>query len=110
MKAKQPTDDDNFNRGLSVFIQWGPERARPIEQRLAEALPSHSAAQIAQLIKDYGRIESTANQIVTAMVEARQPEAEARRRVAEIDPRLSADNAAHLFTQARYWAWKDECG
>jgi hypothetical protein len=41
------------------------------------------------------------------MLEQKLGEEIGRRRVAEIDPRLSADNAAMLFTQARVSAWRD---
>ena len=44
---------------------------------------------------------------VIDQLETKQTEDVGRQRVAEIDPRLSAANAATLYTQARVSAWRD---
>jgi hypothetical protein len=31
-------DDETFNRGLAVFLEWGPATVEPIDQRLAKVL------------------------------------------------------------------------
>ncbi len=98
---------DQFNLGLEEFLRWGPTMSIPIEQRLEKLLPDHAAAQRSKLIKEYAEIRSSASAIVIDQLESKQAEAQGRQRVAEIDPRISPDNAAMLYTQARYSAWRD---
>ena len=106
-KSTAPSENDRWNAGLLAYIEWGPQRSKPDEQRVAEAMPGVSSAQIAELVEEFGRIDSAAHRIVIEMLEQKLGEEIGRRRVAEIDPRLSADNAAMLFTQARVSAWRD---
>jgi len=99
--------DEDFNRGLAAYLQWGPARATPIEQRLAKMLPHLAKPAVARLLRAYGEIESAAHRCVIDQLETRKPEDAGRQAVADLDPRLSADNAATLYTQARISAWRD---
>jgi hypothetical protein len=103
-------DAERFNRGLAVYIEWGPARAIPIEQRLTKVLGNLSPKAMKDLIAEYGQIQSTACAIVNDQVERHQTEDIGRSGVAAIDPRLSSDNAAALYTQARVWAARDGLG
>src|SRR5256885_1840933 len=99
MSTKTPGDE--FNRGLAAYLEWGPAKATPIEKRLAKLLPHLSKPAIAKLIRTYSDIESAGHRCVIDQLETRKTEEVGRQAVAEIDPRLSADNAATLYTQAR---------
>jgi hypothetical protein len=98
---------DGFNQGLAVYIEWGPQQAKPVEQRLARTLPELSAKAIGELIKEYREIVWAAHRAVIDQLETKQPEDVGRQRVSDIDPRLSAANVATLYTQARVSAWRD---
>jgi hypothetical protein len=96
-----------FNRGLAIQLEWGPEMARDVRVRIAEAIPGLGPRRIDALVKEFGPIISQAHRVVYEQVEKHQTEDDGRRAVAAIDRRLSADNVATLYTQARYSAWRD---
>jgi hypothetical protein len=98
---------DVFNRALAIKLQWGPETAIDVRVRIARALPGLGPRRIGALLKDFGAIISSAYAVVYDQLERRQSEGDGRRAVAALDPRLSADNAATLYQQARYSAWRD---
>jgi hypothetical protein len=109
-KPTKPTDAKLFNRGLAVFLKWGPAQAKPIEQRLAKVVGKLSAKAMAQVIREYGEIQSSACARVIEQLETHQSEEVGRNAVAAIDPRLSSKNASTLYSQARIWAARDGYG
>jgi len=89
-----------------MYLKWGPTTS-PIEARLAKSFPKLTANGIKKLIAEYRDINFAAARIVVDQLESRQDEIAGRDRVAAIDPRLSAGNAATMYTQARVAAWRD---
>lgn len=100
-------ESDPFNRALAVFLEWGPAMSIPVEQRLAKVLPRATKAQIAAMVKEFSNLQFSASSIVIDQLEQKQSEEQGRSRVAALDPRLSPDNAATLYTQSRVYAWRD---
>ena len=101
------SDADVFNRSLAIKLRWGLETAIDARERIARALPGIGPRRINALLKEFGAIISRAYALVYDQLERRQSEGDGRQAVAEIDPRLSAENAATLYQQARYSAWRD---
>src|SRR6476469_4615435 len=98
---------DPFNRALTVFLKWGPSMSIPAEQRLAKVLPRATKKQIADIINTFTDLQYSASSIVIDQLEKKESEEQGRSRVAALDPRLSPDNAATLYTQSRISAWRD---
>jgi hypothetical protein len=98
---------DPFNRALGIFLEWGPAQSIDVRVRIKKALPALRPAEIKKLEAEFWELVSAACRIVEEMVERHQSEDDGRRRVAEIDARVSSENAAVLYNQARYSAWRD---
>ena len=103
----KPTKVDVFNRGLGVFLKWGPAQMIDARERIARAAPGLTGPQVRKLVAEFERLQSAACRIVEEQVEKHQTEEDGRRRVAELDERISAENASLLYHQARYSAWRD---
>ena len=103
----KPTKVDVFNRGLGVFLEWGPAQMVNLRERIAKAVPGLTSPEIKKLIAEFERLQSTACRIVEEQMEKHQAEEDGRRRVAELDERMSAKNASLLYHEARYSAWRD---
>ena len=105
MAKRRPSDP--FNRALAVFLEWGPAMDIPVEKRIAKVLPRATKSQIAAMIKEFTNLQFSASAIVIDQLERKQSEDQGRSRVAELDPRLSPENSATLYTQSRIHAWRD---
>lgn len=101
------TTSDPFNRALAAYIAWGPEAATPVETRLKRLRPKARPAEIRKLIAELRDIVAAASRAVIDQLETKQSEDTGRAAVARIDSRISPDNAATLYTQARVAAWRD---
>ena len=101
---------DAFNRALGVFLEWGPAQQEDLKLRIAKAVSTLTRPQVKKLIAEFDSLRSAACRIVEEQVEKHQAEEDGRRRVAELDDRLSAENASLLYHQARYSAWRDGFG
>jgi hypothetical protein len=106
MPNKRKTTDP-FNRALATFLEWGPAMEIPVEQRLKKVLPRATKKQISDLIKTFTGLQFSASSIVIDQLERKATEEDGRSRVAALDPRLSPDNAATLYSQSRIYAWRD---
>ena len=107
--AKQRREDA-FNRALKVFLEWGPAQAVDIHERLAKAVPGLKPAQVRKLLGQFDALRWAACRIVETQVEKHQTEEDGRRLVAELNPQMSPENAATLYFEARYSAWRDGFG
>jgi len=103
-RTKKP---DPFNRALAAYIEWGPSSAQPIDVRLKRIFPKARPAEIRKLIAELRDIVGAASRAVVDQLESKQTEDVGRSAVERIDPRISPDNAATLYTQARVAAWRD---
>ena len=99
-----------FNRALGAFLEWGPAQQEDLKLRIARVVSTLTRPQIKKLIEEFDSLRSDACRIVEEQVEKHQAEEDGRRRVAELDYRLSAENASLLYHQARYSAWRDGFG
>ena len=104
--AKAPKVDV-FNRGLGMFLEWGPAQGIDLRDRIARVASGLTGREIGKLVAEFERLRSAACRIVEEQVEKHQAEEDGRRRVAELDERISAKNASLLYHQARYSAWRD---
>jgi len=102
----KPRKVDVFNRGLGVFLEWGPAQGGDLRDRIRKA-SGLTGSEVGKLIAEFERLRSAACRIVEEQVEKHQVEEDGRRRVAELDERISAENASLLYHQARYSAWRD---
>lgn len=101
---------DAFNRALGVFLEWGPAQQSDVRERIAKAVPRLSHTEVGKLLAEFGSLRSAACRIAEEQVEKYQTEEDGRKRVAELDERISAENASVLYQQARYSAWRDGFG
>ena len=99
--------DEELNLALAAFLIWGPAMAIPTEQRMITAVPRLTTATAVALAARFQKFSSGASAIVSDGLRTKVDESTMRARVAALDPQLSADNAAMLFTQARVGAWRD---
>jgi hypothetical protein len=86
----KPTKVDVFNRGLGVFLEWGPAQMVNLRDRIATAAPGLTGHEVGKLVAEFERLRSAACRIVEEQVEKHQAEEDGRRRVAELDERMSA--------------------
>jgi len=104
---KKPRKADTFNTAFAVYLEWGPATETPLRERIAKAIPGLRPAEIKKLIAEFDGLLSAACRTVEEKVERHQAEDDMRRSVADLDPRISAENASVLYNQARYSAWRD---
>ena len=98
---------DPFNRALKVFLEWGPAREVPVEERIRKVMGRATKKEIGELIKRFTEIQFAASAAVVDQLERKASKEDGRERVAAIEPRMSAENAATLYTQCRVSAWRD---
>ena len=98
---------DPFNRALEVFLEWGPAQQSDVRERIAKAVPRLNRAELRKFVAEFTSLRSAACRIVEEQVETHRAEEDGRRRVAELDERISAENVSVLYQQARYSAWRD---
>ena len=101
---------DAFNIALGVFLEWGPAQQDDIRDRISKAVPGLARTELKKLLAEFANLRSAACRIVEDQVEKHQTEEDGRRQVAELDARISAENASLLYHQARYSAWRDGFG
>jgi hypothetical protein len=106
-KPGSPQSVEPFNRALGEFLKWGPAQNTDLRKRIAKALPRLRPADMKKLISEFDALRSAACRIVEEQVEKHQTEEDGRRRVAELDARISGVNASLLYHEARYSAWRD---
>jgi hypothetical protein len=104
--AKKATSDP-FNAGLAMYLEWGPSRTEDIHKRLAKANSKLTAKAIKAMVIEYSQINSSAHAIVIDQLERKQSEEAGRDAVSKIDSRISPENSATLYSQARISAWRD---
>lgn len=103
----KPPKVDAFNRGLAVFLEWGPAQEGDLRDRITKATSGLTRPAVGKLVAEFVRLRSAACRIVEEQVEKHRTEEDGRRQVAELDERISAENATLLYQQARYSAWRD---
>jgi hypothetical protein len=102
------TRDELLNVALDVELQWGPEMQRPAVDRLRERVPELGAAEAEELL----RTAAKASSIIFGFVYDRWDEdragelaSEGEALLRETHPWVDEANAAHLRSQACYYAW-----
>ncbi|HET9215513.1 MAG TPA: hypothetical protein VFR18_00960 [Terriglobia bacterium] len=101
---------DAFNLALGVFLEWGPVQQDDIRDRISQVVPGLTRTELKKLLAEFASLRSAARRIVEEQVEKHRTEEDGRRQVAELDSRISVENASLLYHQARYSAWRDGFG
>jgi len=104
---KKPRKADTFNKAFAIYLEWGPATVTPARERIAKAIPELRPAEIKKLVLEFNALLNAACRAVEEQVERHKTEDDGRLEVANLDARLSSDNAATLYNQARYSAWRD---
>lgn len=96
--------DEQFNRALEIFQQFGPLRRISVQERWREAFPDAGPEDMREWETSFGEVESFAYGVAEQVRDHGLEEDLARRQIAEQFPRLSRDRVAHTYNQARYFA------
>lgn len=101
-----------LNVGLDLAMEFGENWLRPIQQRLAVAFETLTPAELDAYDSICREVMAFCEQQVRARwKEAAGNEAEARRlfKIAVLDrhPWVADEHLSRLFSQGRYYAWKD---
>ncbi|HEX6372835.1 MAG TPA: hypothetical protein VF006_28190 [Longimicrobium sp.] len=101
-----------LNVGLDLAMEFGASWLQPIQPRLAKRHPELTAEELDAYEATCRAAMTWAQlQVPELWHAAGGKEREARRlfetSVGERYPWISAGNLSHLFTQGRYYAWKD---
>jgi hypothetical protein len=101
-----PAADASFNRALSIFQDFGPERAIPVEQRWAREFPEIPGSAHAELKKRCEAIEKAAHELAMQVLYRMLTEEAARAELARRFPTLDADRLSRTWGQALVFASK----
>jgi hypothetical protein len=102
-------DPELANHALEIAIEWGPNRRRPILERLAESCPHLHQLEVERYAGIAQDVEKRCFALVQAKVDAvgcgySELLADCREMVVSEFPWLSEKNIAHLLTQGQYYA------
>lgn len=104
-------DADVLNEGLELAMEFGPRWLQPIQPRLAVRHPHLSAEELdaydaaCRAALDFGHRQ--AYELLTVGGDDRIVQLRFKEAMRRHHPWISPGNLAHLFSQGRYYAWKD---
>jgi hypothetical protein len=99
-------NDEQFNKALEIFQEFGPRMRIPVHQRWQEAFPDVAPNDMPEWETIFGEIEEFAYGVAEQVRDNGLDEGIAVHRIAERFPRLSDDRVKHTYNQARYFAMK----
>lgn len=96
-----------FNRALAAYLDEATTPTMSGEERVARAVPRMTKARRLAVVREFQDFCLSASSAVVEQVERRAVEVDGRDDVGGLDPRVSHENAAALYTRARVSAWRD---
>ena len=96
--------DDEFNKALEIFQEFGPRMRIPIHQRWREVFPEVATDDMRQWEAAFRELEDFAYQVAVQVRDHGLDEGTAAQRIAERYPRLTPKRVATIYNQARYVA------
>ncbi|MBN9503197.1 MAG: hypothetical protein BGO01_19660 [Armatimonadetes bacterium 55-13] len=96
---------DQFNSAMETVLEWGPERMKTDDERLAVRCPGMSPKERAEAIRVCGQVTSRAYEYAAKaksggthlVIKALRKEW----------PGLSSENASRAVSQAMYYHWRE---
>jgi hypothetical protein len=99
--------DQQFEKALAEFQQFGPRRRIPVEERWRETMPEISAEEFPILRARCDAIESDALSLALQVRGGRLSDALARDQFAQLHPSLSEERLGRTWSQAMYFAMRE---
>jgi hypothetical protein len=99
--------DDQFNKVLEIFQEFGPRRRIPIQQCWSEIFPSATVEDFQAWQARCREIEAFALRIALQVRGNRLDKDSAIRQIFEQFPGLSRDRIGHTYSQAMYFSLKE---
>lgn len=98
--------EDEFERALAEFQQFGPRRGIPIEDRWCEILPGLPSTQLQMLLAVCKEIESYAYHVAQEVVYGNLADQVASKQLADRFPFLTDVQVRRALSRACYFAAK----
>jgi hypothetical protein len=96
--------NEQFNRALEIYQEFGPRRRIPIHQRWQEAFPQAAPDEMKDWERAFRDIEKFAHSVAEQVRDHGLDERAAAEQISEQFPRLTPDRVATTYNQARYIA------
>lgn len=94
-----------FAAGMESILEWGPQRQKSDDERLAERCPEMSPREREATLKECAQVTSRAYGYAEKIKRGQMDDA--RSALRNEWPMLTEEHAAQAFTQAMYYHWKD---
>ncbi len=107
--AASPSDDELLNEGLELAMDWGENWLAPVQSRLSKRHPRLDRDRLDAIDAAAQRAMTSGHEAAYALVRLHGKDLdpdEFTRRVRAAHPWIDDANAARLFTQSTYYAWK----
>jgi hypothetical protein len=96
--------DDQFNKALEIFQEFGPRRRIPVQKRWAEVFSTATVEDFEEWQLVFRDIEAFALKAALQVRDRLLDGDSAIRQIAERFPRLSRDRVSHTYSQAVYFS------
>ena len=97
--------DKMRNHALHFTLGWGPERSKPLLDKMRTIYPEIDETTVNALAKLCGEVTSFAWRQYEQAFAKSISESQAAGNIKERFPFVSPDNLSHLQTQGMYYAW-----
>jgi hypothetical protein len=98
--------NDEFNRVLEIFQEFGTRRRIPVHQRWAEAFPKATEADLREWETFCRQIEEFALGVAEQVRDGALVKDAAIQQISERFSRLNHDRLGHTYSQALYFSMK----
>jgi hypothetical protein len=96
--------DDQFNKALEIFQEFGPRRRIPVHRRWAEVFPTATDEDFQEWQSRCRDIEAFALRVALQVRDKHLDKDSAIRQISEQFPSLSRDRVGHTYSQAMYFS------
>jgi hypothetical protein len=102
--ARHGLTDDQFNKALEIFQEFGPRRRIPVHERWAEVFRTATVEDFQEWQSACRDIEAFALRVALQVRDNLLDKDSAIRQISEQFPRLSRDRVGHAYSQAIYFS------
>lgn len=99
--------DAILDEAYTIYEEWGPQRRVERKERLRQAFPELSNAQVDAIIKTMRRVNETVWRIAEQGGEAKLGPAKVTRLLQQEHPFLRGGGLRHAQTLVNYYAWHE---
>jgi ribosomal 50S subunit-associated protein YjgA (DUF615 family) len=96
--------DDQFNKALEIFQEFGPRRRIPVQKRWSEVFRTATIEDFEEWQLVFRDIEAFALKAALQVRDRLLDGDSAIRQISERFPRLSRDRVSHTYSQAVYFS------